>query len=116
MKSFLTGSHVYGRPNSRSDVDLVVQVDLETALKLRELCDNPGGALDADRVHPTIVRFGKLNLILCETDEQMTAWKAGTVRMMLDKSGRPFSKEQALKVFTKLRELMGIEDNYVGGE
>lgn len=27
MKAFITGSHAYGRPNSTSDVDLVVFAD-----------------------------------------------------------------------------------------
>lgn len=88
-------------------------MDLETAIFLRDLCDHPGSAIDDDRVHCGIVRFGNLNLILCSTDEQMAVWKVGTERMKNDKLSRPFDKKKAIAVFQRLRELVGIEDNYV---
>jgi predicted nucleotidyltransferase len=30
MNAFITGSHAYGKPNEKSDVDLVIQCDEET--------------------------------------------------------------------------------------
>lgn len=74
-EAFLTGSHAYGEPKKGSDVDLVIRVSSVVADKLKELS---GGK------EP--VRFGNLNLILCETDTEFAAWKVGTVQMSLEKT------------------------------
>jgi len=63
-EAFITGSHAYGTPTDESDIDLVVWVggDAKTLL--------------AKEGYP--IRFGNLNLILVDSEEQWTAWEAGT--------------------------------------
>ncbi len=103
MNAFLTGSEVYGVPNSKSDVDLVVRVDAETAKKLRSLSDTP-----TERNGIVIVRFGKLNLILCETDDQLAVWRLGTTALTM--KNEKTSSEAAHAYFRELREKVGVAD------
>lgn len=110
MNAFLTGSRVYGRPGPNSDIDLVVRVDPRLAGILRALSGATGIDDDAG-AKP--VRFGKLNLILCETDEQYAVWAKGTAEMT--GSGKPFDKVAAKAVFDKYREAVGLLDTYADG-
>jgi hypothetical protein len=106
MNAFLTGSRVYGRPGPNSDIDLVVRVDPTTARHIRRL---QGVAMS----EPTPIRFGKLNLILCETDEQYEVWAKGTAEMIASK--QTFDKVAAKAVFDKYREAVGLLDTYADG-
>ena len=101
MNAFLTGSHAYGKPNDKSDIDLVILVDEVTAARLET--HNESG-------HPSVIRFGKLNLIICTTDAQFAAWKTGT-RMCEHKARTegPVDRERAKELLDKLKEAMGIE-------
>lgn len=71
MKAFLTGSHVFGRPGPESDIDLCVLVDPILAAKLRDMSEST-----------KTCRFGRLNLILCESDTEFAAWKMSTERLL----------------------------------
>ena len=100
-EAFITGSRAYGKPKKSSDVDLVIRCDEETANVLKaksETGEQP-------------IRFGQLNVIICTTDEQFAVWKLGTVEMKRKKQkGKIFDKNQAKRVFDKLREMIGIVD------
>lgn len=98
MLSFITGSRAYGRPTDGSDVDLVIRVTPATAELLRELA---GGK------EP--VRFGKLNLILCTTDEEFAVWRIGTTEMNQSPM-RPYTREAAKRVFDEYRLRLGLLD------
>ncbi len=116
MNAFLTGSRVYGRPREDSDVDMVVRVDISTARVLYSLSDTFDAAKFADETDPDyggigVVRFGKLNLILCTDDDQYTAWRMGTRAMM--KEGGKFTREMAVNVIKA--QLMKIGAVHPGG-
>lgn len=101
-EAFITGSRAYGRPKKSSDVDLVIRCDEETAkllIKKSELGKEP-------------VRFGKLNLIICTTDEQFAVWKLGTEHMkgINQESGKTFDKEKAKVILDGLRKMVGLND------
>lgn len=98
MNAFITGSHAYGTPTEDSDVDLVIRCNDATACRLRELSDDPTGA----------VRFGKLNLVLCTTDEQAAVWRLGTSALRL--AEEPADKVQAKSTLDGLREMVCLVD------
>ena len=104
MNAFITGSRAYGKPTANSDVDLVIRVNTETAQELQRLSDNPfenqGGVV--------VVRYGKLNLIVCETDEQYAVWRLGTSELTM--RGEWIPKEIAHEVFKTLREKVNVRD------
>lgn len=99
MKAFLTGSRVYGNPNDDSDIDLVIRVDRETKEKLIELA---GGG--------SVVRFGKLNLLICATDQEYWAWQDGTEELVerLNEKLERTEREEAITVFKGYRELYQV--------
>ncbi|MCK9458530.1 MAG: nucleotidyltransferase domain-containing protein [Proteobacteria bacterium] len=101
MNAFITGSRAYGKPNANSDVDLVIRVNTGTAQSLRRLSDNP---------HSTVVRFGKLNLILCETDEEYAVWKLGTTELIKKLDAATTGKEAAHEIFKELRKRVDVQD------
>lgn len=107
MNALITGSYAYGMPTSESDVDLVIRVDFET----KELLERLSGANTIDH---TSIRFGKLNVIACTSDEEFAAWKFGTeaVKKIRYYTGKPVSKFDAKKALDQFRELLGIEDAY----
>lgn len=96
--AFVTGSFVYGKPTEKSDVDLAIRVDSETADFLRRMSENGKEP----------VRFGNLNLILCETDEQYLAWAVGTLEMR--ESEESYSTFEAKDVLDSYRVKFGVED------
>lgn len=96
--AFVTGSFVYGKPTEESDVDLAIRVDPETADFLRRMSESGKEP----------VRFGNINLILCETDEQYLAWAVGTMEMK--RSQENYGSEEAKAVFDVYRDKLGIKD------
>lgn len=100
MTAFLTGSRAYGDPGPDSDVDLVVRVDKETAEKLRKLSDNGE--------YP--IRFGKLNLVLCASDQAFGAWRYGTDKLIhaREVEGEPVDRETARGVLVQARRDVGV--------
>ncbi len=102
MQCFITGSRVYGTVTPKSDVDLVIHVDSKTADVLRLFSDEKD-----------VVRFGKLNLIICETELEMSMWKLGTCHVEREsqrtRAGIP--KGDAKEIFDRLRCMVGLEDN-----
>lgn len=106
MHAFITGSRAYGTPNAESDVDLVIRVDENTAAMLRKLSDKTTEI--AQKGAKTPVRFGNLNLILCETDDEWAVWRVGTTGMMNDIE--TYDRVKAKAELDKLRTLVGIFD------
>lgn len=107
MRGFITGSHAYGRPGPDSDVDLVVMVDEEATMKLQELSEGQ-----------RTVRFGKLNLILCYSETEFSAWRMTTDRLKKIKTdtGAIFDKVGAHVEFEKDRQAVGIQYKGDSGE
>ena len=96
MEAFITGSHAYGLPNERSDVDLVVMIDYDDA---RRLADLPGAECTGkDRYGVPTIRFGNLNLICCCDDDKYHAWREGT-RELISKA--PVSREDAVRTLIR---------------
>lgn len=102
MTSFITGSRAYGRPTPGSDIDLVVRVTPEEAERLRSFSDDKNSC-----------RFGRLNLILCETDEQWAVWRVATTRLVLAPGS--FNRDQAKEVLDVLREMIQEKDKADSG-
>lgn len=97
---FLIGSHVYGTPRPDSDIDLVVRMTGKLAIRLYELAG----------VNPHMpLRFGSLNIIPAVTDEEYEAWMTGLreVLQLQEDSGEPVTREQAVRIFKRQRDLKG---------
>ncbi len=113
MLSFITGSRAYGCPTDKSDIDLVIRCDDATAHLLRELSDTVQ-QLQEHRDRQQQVRFGRLNLIVCTTDEQFAVWRLGTTNMARQET--EFDKKRAKAVLDGLRDLVGLKDNGDSGD
>jgi hypothetical protein len=106
MKAFLTGSHVFGRPGPQSDIDLCILVDPALAAELRDMSEST-----------KTVRFGRLNLILCESDVEFTAWKFTTERLrQVATTGAIFDKIAAHAEMEKDRVAVGVQYKGDSGE
>ncbi len=103
MKSFITGSHAYGKPTSDSDIDLVIFVDQETKDKLIELSDT--GKMPC--------KFGKLNLIFATNEEEYGAWLLGKI---LCKEEFELDKKDASQLHEKARLLFGTQYDHDSGK
>lgn len=109
MTPFLTGSHAYGTPNDKSDIDLVVYTDIDTFIKLRDNSD-----IDLDKAEkygelpPNSVplRFGKLNLLVCTDPIAYACWLKATNE--LKELHQPVSRGDAIAHFKRLRKLYNI--------
>lgn len=96
MRSFLTGSHVYGTPKHDSDIDLVIQLDSDEELELCGQSDG-GGIIIDDSDYPTI-RFGNLQIIAVEDDREFAIWKSCTEEL---KKRAPVTREEAVNLIKK---------------
>ena len=115
MRSFVTGSQVYGSPDRDSDIDLVVLVTRQDLQLLRKLADSEdkekGASSDAGPCRPDYLsaslRFGLLNL-LCVTDPVAFAvWQEGTIQ--LEKLTPPaIDRQTAIDYFRRLRGHRGL--------
>lgn len=102
MRSFVTGSWTYGTVHEESDVDLVIQVSPNDRRILEILADSTEKG----------VRFGNLNLIICETDDEMAMWKAGT-RYLAENGNRGVgARDRAVRLFQRLKEILKLRLNY----
>lgn len=109
MNSFLTGSIVYGKFTTKSDIDLVVLVDTHTAKVLRQFSESK---LECHEVGtPPTVRFGRLNLIICDNELDFAVWKAGTEanKLVCESEGKQ-DKEKAKALFDVMRKMVNTED------
>lgn len=108
MRAFITGSRAYGKPTPKSDIDLVIIVSPEDAATLRK---------NRDSVKTEAVRYGKLNLIICESEEEYLTWATGTTKMRNKKlsDGTTFDKKVAKTILDEFREIFGVEDEADSG-
>lgn len=102
-RSFVTGSHAYGTPDSLSDVDLVILVTEDDLKILKEQSDDKH-VWDTDYQHrapqAACLRFGKLNVIACTTEEAFMVWRKGTKKLKAD---APVLRSVACGLFGELR-------------
>lgn len=111
MRSFVTGSHAYGLPTEKSDIDLVVWVSPVDLHRLQRMADNKGeggiteGASDGGPEADSL-RFGKLNLIAVTWKKAFQAWLEGTEELMNRhiQEQRDIPRDEAIKLFKKLRK------------
>ena len=95
MKSFLTGSQVYGKPRNGSDIDLVVLVSESDGDILKRMSDDPSFRK---------VTYGQLNLIVLNAEDsedvaKYNIWKDGTEKLIARK---PVTREEAIRLFDKI--------------
>lgn len=111
FKAFITGSHAYGTPGPGSDIDVVVRCDLDVVAKLTALLAEPEAKPASDELlteepsgkdYPQLhVRSGRLNLLLCASDERFDVWRDGTAEL---KAMAPVTRDVAVAHFKALRE------------
>lgn len=106
MLAFITGSRAYGTVKPSSDIDLVIRCDDTTKKLLQKLSDK----IASVQGEQLTIRFGKLNVIACTTDEEFAVWRIGTTQMVKSKFGHPFSKKAAKEVLDELRGLVELKD------
>ena len=90
MKSLLTGSHAYGTPGPRSDIDIVM---LASPYVIHTLSLLGLPADSGDEVSSASVKFGKLNLILLSDKQKFRAWRRATNRLVKRK---PVTRREAV--------------------
>lgn len=95
MYGFLTGSHAYGTPNDKSDVDLAVYVPAADADKFRSLFPNEL-RISNEGSYPDgcAYRFGSLNLLVFSSELHFNAWREATAELALRK---PVTRSEAIK-------------------
>ncbi len=100
--AIVSGSYKYGRPTIDSDIDLIILCSPEDRELLRVLFSDENEMKFA-------LRFGKLNLICCESEAQFEAWVAGTERLVKEK---PVTRERAIEVLSEEREKREFKQDY----
>lgn len=111
MNAFITGFRAYGQPRDDSDVDMVIMLDSFDACMLETLADiSASDREEYKQSEMTILRFGKLNLMVCTTEAAYASWLAGTVELKaMRDNGMQVTRELAVLVFKKHRRLMGVD-------
>ena len=105
MKAFITGSRIYGKPGSDSDIDLVVRMERnqEVLQMFTDLADDSGS--DIEEAEQISFRFGALNLIVCFSDKAYDVWFQGTALLI---ARRPVPREEAVALFSTMRRQAGL--------
>lgn len=105
MNAFLTGSHVYGKPTKKSDIDLVVRMDAKELLQLARAIGQDISEAEHYGHGSVSLRFGKLNLIVCVNDTSWSAWDAAT---KVEEEFGPRSREKTVESFRTIFEGFGV--------
>ena len=104
--AILTGSHVYGTPGPKSDVDLVVLLAPAEAADLARIM---GGSLErhGDAQYPVAsFRAGMLNVIVETEPDRFEVWVRGTEQLVKQ---APVDRETAVELFSRLREERALD-------
>lgn len=104
MNAFLTGSHAYGKITNVSDIDVVVLMGKDHLAELVLMADEVGS--DVLQSGCRSLRFGKLDLLVCTSRTAFDVWFRGTETLV---GQRPVTREEAKKVFMRLREVAGLK-------
>jgi hypothetical protein len=113
QRAFLTGSRVYGTPKSGSDLDVVMLLspgDFEIAAKFVRDKGLIGGSAQNETglMYGGVsfsVQAGPFNLIVTKDPALYQTWVEGTRELQ---SIAPVSRDEAVEVFTALREQAGF--------
>lgn len=106
--AFITGSHVYGKPHDKSDVDIVIFMDRHTYYILAELFGVHGNehcSATDDEAHPSM-RFGSLNIIHVFDALLWDAWHDAKMQCIAEAAERPegyITKDRAIQVHEEHR-------------
>lgn len=102
MRSFVTGSRMYGTPREDSDIDLVILVARHEMNMLKNHCDENLSLDLGDKYGPqsASLKFGKLNLIVTTDEAVFAAWSVGT-RILCNRMGTigPANRDIAVSTF-----------------
>jgi predicted nucleotidyltransferase len=104
FRVFLTGSHAYGTPTPKSDIDLVILCSKEEYRKLFHKSDYTQEMTDPYKeggLDTAPLRFGRLNLICCFSKESYKIWKECTEEL---KQKAPVTREEAVKLISGRRK------------
>lgn len=125
MRSFVTGSRKYGKPNEKSDIDLVVWVSPTDLHLLQAMADKENGIQESTKIgvketssdggpEADSLRFGKLNLIAVTWKDAFEAWKKGTEELIERsfKKGRSIERYEAIQLFKKLRKELAKRESH----
>lgn len=112
MVPFITGSHAYGTPHAKSDIDLVLppinhKNNILTDNLLKILIPNSD-------LNQFPIRFGKLNLIVPQSIEEYRVWYVVTKRLIRKSKelNKPITRDKAVTVFQTYTKRWGPEDMF----
>lgn len=101
MKAFITGSQIYGIPSEESDIDLVIFASKDVLDILLP---------ESDLGHAPI-KFGKLNVIVAETEQQYLAWFEGKrkcLETMALNNNEGLDKDTCIKIHDEVRKFLNV--------
>jgi hypothetical protein len=114
IQALFTGSRVYGKPNKKSDIDLVILIPESTMKTLVGLADNHKNILANVQDHPLYgtfannksvsLRFGRMNIIAVTCPILYATWIEGTEQLKYArrKTGLAQGRQRAVNTFKKL--------------
>lgn len=100
---FITGSRAYGMPTEASDLDLVIRVTDGQYAALKALADEESGLRECTNFYPPSsapLRFGKLNLLCCMTDDRYDQWSRALQKC---KQEAPITRDRAIAIHKECR-------------
>ncbi len=100
-KPFLTGSYAFGTPGKDSDVDIVLELPQDAREALVEAGPDWGSAPPGS----VSLKFGKLNLIIPDSEASWGVWVRGTAELVARK---PVTRAAAVETLKRLRKAAGL--------
>lgn len=104
MKSFLTGSRVYGTPNAESDVDLCVLISYDDMKTLVDASKHEASGSGIPRAMS--VKFGELNLVMTWDEKCFAEWKMATEDLI---KAKPVTRDDAVAHFKRIEAIREVK-------
>lgn len=115
MKSFITGSQIYGKPNEQSDIDLVIFGDNDLKKELRSF-QGPRTIQAQSKTRNGPIKFGNLNLIVVTDEIEYLAWLHSLRKCRALSLENEVKKSQAIHIHDEVRNFLGLNYNNNSGE
>lgn len=110
IQCILTGSHAYGKPTSKSDIDLVMLLTPEQLKLFEKKAGGPEYYASLIPGAEACLRFGDLNIIAVTDPVAFAVWQKGTAQLENEPRGisQDSKRKRAIEVLNRLRNIHGI--------
>lgn len=108
IQCILTGSHAYGKPSSKSDIDLVMLLTPTELALFKKVADENSEYETLVIDQEAALKFGNLNIIAVTDPVAFAVWQKGTAELRQKWPHHKRTRDEAVRLLDRLRRKHGV--------